>query len=89
MKKIWMMSAVVSTLLCAQEVTEQSLAQQLENKKIKSTQNKGYMPDISLIVDVSYNHQSFDEEGHIEHLEIPGFIHGGGHAHDEHGHTSL
>jgi outer membrane receptor protein involved in Fe transport len=89
MKKIWMMSAVASTLLFAQELTQESLAQQLENKKIKSTQNKGYMPDISLIVDVSYTRQSFDEEGHTEHLEIPGLVHGGGHAHDDHGHTPL
>ena len=89
MQKIFIISAAVSTMLFAQELTQVSLAQQLEDKKIKSTKSSSYMPDISLIVDVSYNNISFDEEGHTEHLEIPGFVHGGGHAHDDHGHTSL
>lgn len=87
MKKIWMMSAIVSTLLCAQEITEESIEQQLESKKVKSSKESGFMPDISLVVDVSYNNISFNEEGHTDHLEIPGFVHGGGH--DDHGHTSL
>ena len=86
-----MISAVTATMLFAQEVTQESLTQQLEDKKINSTKTKGssYMPDISLIVDVSYNNISFDEEGHTEHLEIPGFVHGGGHDHEDHAHTSL
>ena len=42
------------------------------------------MKNISLIMDVSYNSISFDEEGHTDHLEIPGFVHGGGHDHDDH-----
>ena len=62
----------------------------ITNKKVKSTKStSGYMPDISLIMDISYNNISFDEEGHTDHLEIPGFIHGGGHDHDDHSHTSL
>jgi len=90
MKKIIIMSAIASTMLFAQETTQASLAQQLEDKKIKSTKGSSYMPDISLIMDVSYNNISFDEEGHTEHLEIPGFVHGGGgHGHEDHGHTSL
>ena len=89
MKKIWMMSAVVSTLLCAQEITEESIEQQLESKKVKSTKESGFMPDLSLVVDVSYTDRSFDEDHHTEHLEIPGFVHGGGHDHGDHGHTSL
>ncbi len=84
-----MMSAVVSTLLCAQEITEQSIEQQLESKKIKSHTTEGFMPDISLIVDLSYTKQSFDEDQHTEHLEIPGFVHGGGDDHSEHAHSSL
>lgn len=89
MQKILMISAVTATMLFAQESTQISLAQQLEDKKVKSAKSSSFMPDISLIVDVSYNNISFDEEGHTEHLEIPGFVHGGGHDHDDHGHTSL
>ena len=76
MKKIWLMSAVVSTLLCAQEITQESIAQQLEDKKIKSAKSSSYMPDISLIVDVSYNNISFDEEGHKSALEYMKKIYG-------------
>jgi len=90
MQKILMISAVTATMLFAQESTQESLAQQLEDKKTKSAKGSSFMPDISLIMDVSYNNISFDEEGHTEHLEIPGFVHGGGgHGHEDHGHTSL
>jgi len=89
MKKIFMMSAVTASMLFAQELTQESLAQQLENKKVKSAKSSSYMPDISLIVDASYTNSSFDEDGHTDHLEIPGFVHGGGDDHDGHGHTSL
>jgi hypothetical protein len=87
MKKIWMISAIASTLLCAQEITQESIAQQLESKKVKAPQESGFMPDLSLIVDVSYTNRSFDEDQHTDHLEIPGFVHGGGHDHGEHSHT--
>jgi len=89
MKKIIIMSAIASSMLFAQELTQASLAQQLQAKKVSSAKGSSYMPDISLIMDVSYNNISFDEEGHTDHLEIPGFVHGGGHDHDGHGHTSL
>ncbi len=89
MKKIWMMSAAVSTLLCAQEITQESIAQQLESKKVNTPKESGFMPDISLIVDVGYTHQSFDEDKHTDHLEIPGFIHGGADEHSDHMHTPL
>jgi hypothetical protein len=90
MKKILMLSAVASAMLFAQETTEQSIEEQLASKKINSEKStSGYMPDLSLIMDVSYNNISFDEEGHTDHLEIPGFVHGGGGGHDDHGHTSL
>ena len=89
MQKIIMISALTATMLFAQETTQESLTQQLEDKKVNSTKGSSYMPDISLILDVSYNNISFDEEGHTEHLEIPGFVHGGGHDHDDHGHTTL
>ena len=85
-----MISVVTATMLFAQESTQESLAQQLEGKKVESAKGSSFMPDISLILDVSYNNISFDEEGHTEHLEIPGFVHGGGgHGHEDHGHTSL
>ncbi|TNF43389.1 MAG: hypothetical protein EP216_03930 [Epsilonproteobacteria bacterium] len=89
MKKLLIMSAVAVTLLSAEQGTEDSIMQQLESMKTKSTTTSGFMPDISLIVDTSYNDISFDEEGHTEHLEIPGFIHGGADQHSDHMHTPL
>lgn len=89
MKKIWMISAIASTLLCAQEITQESIEQQLESKKVNAPKESRFMPDLSLIVDMSYTNQSFDEDQHTAHLEIPGFVHGGGHDHGEHSHTPL
>lgn len=90
MKKLLIMSAIAVTLLSAEQETQDSIMQQLESMKTKSTTTSGFMPDISLIMDVSYNSISFDEEGHTEHLEIPGLVHGGGHAHGgENAYTSL
>ena len=89
MKKIWMISAIASTLLCAQETTQESIEQQLESKKVNAPKANGYMPDISLIVDASYTNQSWDEDGHTDELELPGLVHGGGHNHEGHSHTSL
>lgn len=90
MKKILITSAVASAMLLAQETTQQSIEEQLASKKVSSYETKSaYMPDISLIVDASYTHQSWDEDGHTDELELPGFVHGGGHDHDGHSHTSL
>jgi hypothetical protein len=89
MKKIWMISAIASTLLCAQEITQESIEQQLESKKVKAAKESGFMPELSLIVDLSYTKQSFDEDQHTDHLEIPGFIHGGGDDHAGHSHAPL
>jgi len=84
-----MMSAIASTVLCAQEITQESIEQQLESKKVNAPKESGFMPDLSLIVDVSYTNRSFDEDQHTDHLEIPGFVHGGGHDHGGHSHTPL
>ena len=90
MKKILMMSAAASVILLAQETTELSIEEQLASKKVSSEKStSGYMPDISLIVDASYNHISFDDEEHTDHLEIPGFIHAGADTHADHMHTPL
>ena len=89
MKKILMISAAAASLLFGEQATEEAFAQLLENKKVKTDTTTSYMPDISLIVDVSYNNISFDEEEHTDHLEIPGFIHGGADAHSDHMHTPL
>lgn len=89
MKKILIMSAVAVSLLSAEQETEDLIMQQLDSMKTKSTTTSGFMPDISLIVDVSYNNISFDEEDHTDHLEIPGFIHGGADQHSDHMHTPL
>lgn len=90
MKKILITSAIASAMLLAEETAQQSIQEQLASKKVSPYEAKsGFMPDISLIVDASYTHQSWDEEGHTDHLELPGLVHGGGHDHDGHSHTSL
>ena len=90
MHKIVMTSAVASAMLFAQGTTEQSIQEQLASKKVNAYESKsGFMPDISLIVDATYTHQSWDEEGHTDELELPGLVHGGGHDHEGHSHTSL
>lgn len=81
--------AIAATMLYAQEMTQESIAQQLESMKTKTSTNNGFMPDISLIVDVSYTNQSFDDDQNTDHLEIPGFIHGEADDHSEHMHTPL
>lgn len=48
------------------------------------------MFEVSLIVDGSYTARKFDNEDEVEHLEIPGFVHGGhGEEHDGHVHAPL
>ncbi len=90
MKKILMTSAVASAMLCAQGTTAQSIQEQLASKKVSAYEAKsGFTPEISLIVDASYTHQSWDEEGHTDELKLPGLVHGGGHDHEGHAHTSL
>jgi len=89
MKKIWIAVTLVPALLCAQNTTEVSLETLLESKKVKVSKSESFMPNISLIVDASYTQQSFEEDHHIEHLEIPGFAHGGGHSHGGHSHAPL
>lgn len=90
MQKILLTSAITSAILLAQGTTEKSLQEQLASKKVTEYKAlSGFTPEISLIVDASYTHQSFDEDGHTDELEIPGFVHGGGHDHDGHSHGSL
>lgn len=89
MKKIWMISAAASALLMAENVETQSLEEQLESKKIISTKGTTDLLNISLILDASYNNISFDNEDETAHLEIPGLVHGSGHDHEGHSHTSL
>lgn len=90
MQKILITSAVASAMLLAQGTTEQSLQEQLASKKVKTNKStSSFTPEISLIVDASYTHQSWDEDGHTDELEIPGFVHGGGHDHGGHSHGSL
>jgi len=87
MQKIWMLSVAVATLLTAQEIDTNSLQEQLDNEKVMTTTQSGFMPDISLIVDVGYTKESLDFDD--EHLEIPGLVHGGGDMHEGHSHTQL
>ena len=89
MKKIWIAATLVPVLLSAQNITDESIESLLESKKVNVSKPKGFMPDLSLIVDMSYTHQSFDEDHHTEHLEIPGLVHGGGHRHEGHAHAPL
>jgi hypothetical protein len=87
MQKIWMLSVATATLLSAQEMSAESITEQLENEKIAAPTKSGFMPDISLIVDVGYTKESLDFDD--EHLEIPGLVHGGGDMHEGHSHTQL
>ena len=87
MQKIWMLSVATATLLSAQEIDTNSLQEQLDNEKVMTTTQSGFMPDISLIVDVGYTKESLDFDD--EHLEIPGLVHGGGDMHEGHSHTQL
>lgn len=83
MQKIWMISAIAATLVYSQEM---SIEEELESQKTKpATTQNDYMPNISLIIDASYTKKSLDID--TEHVEIPSFVHGGGH--DEHAHTPL
>ncbi|MDM5272644.1 hypothetical protein PGH07_10720 [Sulfurovum sp. zt1-1] len=89
MKKIWILSAVSTAFLMAQSDSLESL---LESKKINSTTEKSFVElfQVSLIVDGAYTVREFDNEDEVEHLEIPGFVHGGhGEEHEGHGHASL
>jgi hypothetical protein len=89
MKKIVLSMVAVSSLLLAQGVETNSPASLLESKKVGQKSNTGVddLLQISLIVDGSYDNIKFDDEGEKEHVGIPGFIHGGGHGHDDHGHA--
>ena len=97
MKKIWIAATLVPALLNAQGMTDEPtksteyMETLLESKKTITTTNSSNsnIPNISLIVDTSYTSQSFDEDHHTDHLAIPGLVHGGGHDHDEHSHSSL
>lgn len=82
-----MLSVATATLLLAQEMSAESIAEQLENEKTTTTAKGGFIPDISLIVDVGYTKERLDFDDH--HLEIPSLVHGGGDAHDGHAHTKL
>ncbi|UFH59747.1 hypothetical protein [Sulfurovum mangrovi] len=89
MKKIWILSAVTTAFLMAQGDSLESL---LESKKINSTTEKSFedLFQVSLIVDGSYTTRQFDNEDEIEHLEIPGLVHGGhGEEHEGHVHAPL
>ena len=61
MKKLWMISAVASALLMAQEEQSSSLEAQLESKRVTGTQTVSNPLNISLILDTSYNSKSFDD----------------------------
>ena len=90
MKKLWILSAAASALLMAQTDDTASLQAQLESKKTASeSKDISDILKISLILDASYNHISFDDEDETAHLEIPGLVHGGGEEHEGHAHTSL
>jgi len=85
-----MQKILLSTLLSTLIVVANADTDTLESLKepTKAT-NQTFMPNISLIVDASYSHETLDNEDETEHLEIPGFVHGGGDAHEGHMHTPL
>lgn len=89
MKKLWILSAVTTALLMAEGDSLESL---LESKKTNTAAEKRFeeLFEVSLIVDGSYTVREFDNEDEVQHLEIPGFVHGGhGESHDGHVHAPL
>jgi len=54
MKKIYTASMLVPALLCAEIATDTSLESLLESKKVNTSKSESCMPNLSLIVDVSY-----------------------------------
>jgi hypothetical protein len=82
MKKI-----VLTSMLCA-GLSYGDVAQLLDEDK-RTFDNSKYIPDISLITDVSYVNRSIDDD-ELPHLELPGIAHGllGSHSHDEHSHAT-
>lgn len=81
MKKI-----LLSSTLCA--VMAFGAADVLPVEKRTFAQSK-FIPDISLIMDMSYVNRS-KKDHELEHLEVPGVAHGllGSHAHDGHDHAT-
>ncbi|MFK5977034.1 MAG: hypothetical protein QM493_11040 [Sulfurovum sp.] len=87
MKKIWIISIVLATLIYANEHIEESHEEHEIEKH--SEENEGFNPSISLIVDMGYSKESFDNPNTTEHLEIPSFVHGGSNEHEGHTHNSM
>ncbi|SHO81315.1 Zinc-regulated TonB-dependent outer membrane receptor [hydrothermal vent metagenome] len=78
MKKFLISSALLSTIINASNITNEDLTSELESAKVSTskTANSGFMPSISLIVDMSYSKESLDVD--TSHVEIPGLMSGGG-----------
>ncbi|MBL0721990.1 MAG: hypothetical protein JJV88_05365 [Sulfurovum sp.] len=89
MKKFLIGSALLSTMLNAQNITNEDLTKELAEAQVSAPKiaNSGFIPTISLILDMSYIYESLDVDTH--HVEIPSLVHGGGHSHEGHSHTSL
>jgi len=91
MKKLLLGSAILSTIIYANPITNDDLANELEKQKVTApkTSTSGFMPQISLNIDASYKNISFDNEAESEHVEIPALVHGGGEEHEGHSHGTL
>lgn len=89
MKKLMLLGAAGSALLMADALQTDSLEALLESKKT-TTKEKSIKDifEVSLILDGSYTTRKFDSKEELEHLEIPGLVHGG-HGDDGHEHTPL
>jgi len=76
MKKIFIATAMFSSIIYAENIESEDLALALDAEKIipkEHADTKGFMPDISLILDMSYNKNKLDKEGSI--VKIPAFVH--------------
>lgn len=84
MQKMWIISAIAATAICAQEM---NIEEELESQKTNpALTQSSYMPNISLILDAGYTHESLDIN--TEHVSIPSLVDGHG-GDDEHAHQPL
>ncbi len=83
MKKTLLSLAAFTVLVHAQD-------ESLNNSFADAFSQSAFIPDISLIVDMSYVDRNLKDE-EVAHLEVPGIAHGliGGHSHGEHSHSTV
>ena len=87
-KSIALCALLVSPILAAVDVSEESILQKLQNSSATSFNQKSFIPDISLVLDASIVHRDM-EDAESKHLEVPGLVHGHSHSHEGHHHAAI